>query len=671
MASSKNAPSFNPEADDYASWKSDVEVWRLLTDIKPEKIGPAVYLALQGKARDIVRTVPLAEIGTEQGFDTVIAKLDAVYKKDEAATAFSAFTDFYEFRRESGQDFASFIVDYEKRYFKVKNSSIGELPEGVQAFFLLKNANLTLDSEKLVRATASLDYADMKEKIMKVFGDPGVLNNSDLVPDVKEEAFYGYGYEGRRGKWNQPSRGRGRGRGQGLRSRACFGCGDTSHLVKDCPKRQEKTQEVFEQGLNVHVTLVSSKPEGPQQGLLMESLCKGVLDSGCSKSVAGELWYREYIATLTEKQKSLIKERASKSVFRFGDGAETRSSKVVTLPVMIGSHQCSIEIEIVENSLPLLISRDTMKELGMTLDFVNDIVFVKGEKVKLYCTKSGQYCVSLSPVIAKEAKVVLHCNLEGLTADERKRKALKLHRQFAHATSHKLTKMLKESGCADKDFLRCVEEICELCQLFKRAPLKPAVGLRLSDKFNGVVCLDLKEYARGEYILHLIDAFTRYSSAAIIKTKKKDLVVESIFKTWIRYFGAPRKMLNDNGGEFANSVMIEMHEQLGIETCTTAGEAPWSNGLVERHHAPLVESMLKTMDDTKCDAEMALAWAVAAKNALHNEDGFSANQLVFGFNVNLPSVITSSPPALKTTLCYHCRTRVRDKTSSRKMVATT
>ena len=53
MASSKNAPSFNPEADDYASWKSDVEVWRLLTEIKPEKIGPAVYLALQGKARDI------------------------------------------------------------------------------------------------------------------------------------------------------------------------------------------------------------------------------------------------------------------------------------------------------------------------------------------------------------------------------------------------------------------------------------------------------------------------------------------------------------------------------------------------------------------------------------------------------------------------------------------
>ena len=125
-------------------------------------------------------------------------------------------------------------------------------------------------------------------------------------------------------------------------------------------------------------------------------------------------------------------------------------------------------------------------------------------------------------------------------------------------------------------------------------------------------------------------------------------------------------MLNDNGGEFANSVMIEMHEQLGIETCTTAGEAPWSNGLVERHHAPLVESMLKTMDDTKCDAEMALAWAVAAKNALHNEDGFSANQLVFGFNVNLPSVITSSPPALETTSSETIRKNLNAMHSARE-----
>ena len=107
----------------------------------------------------------------------------------------------------------------------------------------------------------------------------------------------------------------------------------------------------------------------------------------------------------------------------------------------------------------------------------------------------------------------------------------------------------------------CVEERCddcELCKLHKRAPLRPAVGLRIGDHFNSVVCLDLKEYKAGQYILHLIDAFKRYSASDLIKTKCKNVVVSSLF-IWIRYFGAPGS--------------LEMNEKLCIETATTAGES--------------------------------------------------------------------------------------------------
>ena len=55
---------------------------------------------------------------------------------------------------------------------------------------------------------------------------------------------------------------------------------------------------------------------------------------------------------------------------------------------------------------------------------------------------------------------------------------------------------------------------------------------------------------------------------------------------------------------------------------------------------------MKTMEDAKCDIQTALAWA-AAKNALQNRGGYSPNQLVFGTNVNLPSVITDLVPALE------------------------
>ena len=191
---------------------------------------------------------------------------------------------------------------------------------------------------------------------------------------------------------------------------------------------------------------------------------------------------------------------------------------------------------------------------------------------------------------------------------------------------------------------------CQLCQKHKRAPLRPVVGFPLSDRFNEVVCMDLKEFEHNRtWILHIIDSATRYSAACIIKTKKKEVVVSRIFQVWISYLGAPKKFLTDNGGEFANQVLIEMNEKLGVETATTAGESPWSNGIVERHNATLYEAMSKTLRDTNCDPEMALAWAVSAKNALLNNGGYSPNQLVFGFNTNFPCVISDLPPALEAT----------------------
>ena len=55
----------------------------------------------------------------------------------------------------------------------------------------------------------------------------------------------------------------------------------------------------------------------------------------------------------------------------------------------------------------------------------------------------------------------------------------------------------------------------------------------------------------------------------------------------------------------------------------------------------------KTMEDTKCDLELCVAWAVSAKNALKNIHGYSPNQLVFGKNPNYPCAENDELPALE------------------------
>ena len=106
-------------------------------------------------------------------------------------------------------------------------------------------------------------------------------------------------------------------------------------------------------------------------------------------------------------------------------------------------------------------------------------------------------------------------------------KAVKLHRQFSHASKEKLSKLFKQSPGFDHDeFFDIVKEqcdLCEICQKFKHPPSRPVVGLPLAANFNQVVCMDLKEYIHNKvWILHLIDAATRYSAACLIKTKHPD-----------------------------------------------------------------------------------------------------------------------------------------------------
>ena len=90
-----------------------------------------------------------------------------------------------------------------------------------------------------------------------------------------------------------------------------------------------------------------------------------------------------------------------------------------------------------------------MKKSNMVLDFVNDTVNVLGENIELECTVSGHYCIplynTLLDIKSKFYNMVLHTTaLKGLSRSEKKKKAIKLHQQFAHCSKERLIKLVKE-----------------------------------------------------------------------------------------------------------------------------------------------------------------------------------------------------------------------------------
>ena len=115
--------------------------------------------------------------------------------------------------------------------------------------------------------------------------------------------------------------------------------------------------------------------------------------------------------------------------------------------------------------------------------------------------------------------------------------------------------------------------------------------------------------------------------------------MKKIFQYWIGIFGHPNKILVDNGGEFDNTEFQTLCDNFNIRICTTVAESPWSNSLIERHNAILGLTVTKSMEDIKCDLQLAVSWAVSTKNSLKNVYSFSPNQLVFGKNSNFPTYL--------------------------------
>ena len=693
MGQSYKAPPALSKCSSYDLWFKKIEIWKHFTDVPEAKQASAIFLTLEGKAREAVLELDVAILASDNGVKHLTDRLDKLYSKDKAQLAYEAYDSFERFKREDAMSMTDFINEFERLHNKAKAYDC-QVSDTVLAYRVLKSANLSREHEQLARATiGELSYSNMTTQLKKIFGDspnfgfPDSLSTVKVEPiyevsgdhgdfpedgsysEASEPIYYGDNYRWSRGgatnryqsrrvsgrfrpkqfgsSRNSPRVGKNPLDSQGNVSR-CAVCGSINHWASACPDAQSH---------DVQITLFQTGLEESEsyQCFVAESFSSAILDSGANKTVCGSAWLRCYLDSLDASDKDLVTFHTANSTFRFGDGRSVVASEAVMIPAQVGTHRVFIAADVVDNDIPLLLSRPAMQRANTEINFKDDTVSMLGVTQKLHITSSGHYAIPLSKragALLDESSlpsITLTSSAMSSELENKHSMAVKLHKQFSHPTSDRLIHLLRKAGYDDDDLYKEVIGVtkdCQICKVYRKPSARPVVGMPLATQFNECVAMDLKQFAPGIWFLHLIDHATRFSASAVVTSKKREDILRGIFRIWITIFGPPSRFLSDNGGEFNNADFLEMCESLNIVVKTTAAESPWSNGLCERHNGILGEAVQRTISEVRCSVDIALAWAVHAKNALHNVHGFSPYQLVFGQNPQLPNFYINKPPAL-------------------------
>ena len=509
-------------------------------------------------------------------------------------------------------------------------------------------SSATSERSRVLTSSASPSESDDEENVMYINGGKYRKINRQR-PAYPERKFN----QDRVNKFQkpkyQPEQKRTFSKAKGQERRSCLICDSPEHFVVNCPFNTYKRKRDDDKGLTFltkidHLESEVALPERDERYsfFIGETVNKGLLDTGASSTVCGRTWLNVFVESLPPCEASKIKTEPCEVAFRFGDGNKVIAKELVTIPVWMFGKSLLIKTHVVESKIPLLLSRQTMKELGCVIDISQNKVSAMGGEEPILDTQSGHLVVSIgrdenSPINSEETAYLVDVN-------DAKKTARHLHRYFAHGSTKKIGEWIKTTNIPNTaELLKELEDCAKTCDFCLKHKSKETphrkVAIPSGNVFNDVIAVDLKKLDIGIWIVHYIDTVTRFTVAAPLMTKEGEEILTKTFRNWISIFGRPNLIISDNGGEFVNQQFLEMCSLCSIEFKTSPASSPWCNGMVERHHSLLSGMINAILEEQKCNIDIAIAWACNAKNSLNNVFGFSPYQLVFGKNPTVPSIL--------------------------------
>ena len=213
-----------------------------------------------------------------------------------------------------------------------------------------------------------------------------------------------------------------------------------------------------------------------------------------------------------------------------------------TIPAQIAQTNCSIEVEIIDTDIPLLLSKPCLQKADTVLDFKNDKVKMFNKNVDFKLSSNGHYPVNILPndvshfheteqilileQCTSEAEKIkistkIQRQFEQYTSEAEKIKiSTKIHRQFGHTFPDNMKPLLTKSKLLHQKISTFVDKIYKGCNtsIYMRPTPKPVASVKLPLLIIPLPWICILR------CFHIIDEFSRYSNAVIRNTKSSSVI---------------------------------------------------------------------------------------------------------------------------------------------------